>query len=113
MESWNDELGVYSILHQQLKTIIMFAHSFMFTRSCTPLRNVLMWHYIHSFIHSFIPDIDIAPHHETYSEALSVQLRPKRNVLRSWQKEDTLFRGRRRNVRGSINAQLQLWLYWL
>src|SRR6218665_917960 len=38
---------------------------------------------------------------ETYSEALSVQLRPKRNVLRSWQKEDTFFRGKRRNVKWS------------
>ena len=42
------------------------------------------------FIHSFIPDIYIAPLQETYSEALSVQLRPKRNVLRSLEKEDTL-----------------------
>jgi len=43
---------------------------------------------IHSFIDSFIPDIYIAPLQETYSEALSVQLRSKRNVLRSLQKED-------------------------
>jgi len=42
--------------------------------------------------HSFIPDIYIAPLQVTYSEALSVQLRPNRNVLRSLQKEDTLFR---------------------
>src|SRR6218665_730381 len=33
---------------------------------------------IHSFIHSFIPDIHIASLQETYSEALSVQLRSKR-----------------------------------
>ena len=33
-----------------------------------------------TFIHSFIPDIYIAPLQETYSEALSVQLRSKRNV---------------------------------
>jgi len=38
--------------------------------------------------HSFIPDIYIAPLQETYSEALSVQLRSKRIVLRSLQKED-------------------------
>ena len=37
---------------------------------------------LHRFIHSFIPDIYIAPLQETYSEALSVQLRSKRNVLR-------------------------------
>src|SRR6218665_762697 len=43
------------------------------------------------FIHSFIPDIYIAPLQETYSEALSVQLRSKRNVLRSLQIEDMLF----------------------
>src|SRR6218665_3211884 len=42
----------------------------------------------------WIPDIYIAPLQETYSEALSVQLGPKRNVLRSLQKEDRLFRGR-------------------
>src|SRR6218665_3532892 len=54
------------------------------------------------FIHSFIPDIYIAPLQETYSEALSVQLRSKRNVLRSLQKEDTLFRGSKRSVRGSL-----------
>src|SRR6218665_414277 len=56
---------------------------------------------IHLFIHLFIPDIYIAPLKESCSEALSVQLRPKRNVLRSLQKEDTLFRGSKRNVRGS------------
>src|SRR6218665_1647301 len=55
-----------------------------------------------SRIHSFIPDIYIATLQETCSEALSVlQLRPKRNVLRSLQKEDTLFRGSKRSVRGS------------
>src|SRR6218665_74660 len=43
------------------------------------------------FIHSFIPDIYKMPLQETYSEALSVQLRSKRNVLRSLQKEDMLF----------------------
>src|SRR6218665_1732569 len=42
-------------------------------------------------LHSFIPDIYIAPFQETYSEALSVQLRSKRNVLRSLHKEDMLF----------------------
>jgi len=42
-------------------------------------------------IHSFIPDIYIASLQETYSETLSVQLRSKRNVLRSLQKEDMLF----------------------
>jgi len=40
------------------------------------------------FIRSVIPNIYIAPLQKTYSEALSVQLRPKRNVLRSLQKED-------------------------
>jgi len=39
-----------------------------------------------AFIHSFIPDIYLAPLQETYSEALSVQLRPKRNALRGLQK---------------------------
>src|SRR6218665_2231279 len=34
------------------------------------------------------PVLYIAPLRETYSEALSVQLRPKRNVLGSLQKED-------------------------
>src|SRR6218665_3173798 len=53
------------------------------------------------FVHSFIPDIYIAPLQETYSEALSVHLRSKRNVLRSLEKEDTLFWGSRRSVRGS------------
>jgi len=43
------------------------------------------------FIHSFIPDIYIAPLQETYSKALLVKLRSKRNVLRSLQKEDMLF----------------------
>src|SRR6218665_1245355 len=52
-------------------------------------------------VHSFIPDIYIAPLQETYSEVLSVQLRSKRNVLRSLQKEDMLFRGSKRSVRGS------------
>ena len=33
-----------------------------------------------TLIHEFIPDIYIAPLQETYSEALSVQLRSKRNV---------------------------------
>src|SRR6218665_3422847 len=38
-----------------------------------------------SFTHSFIPDIYIvyiAPFKETYSEALSVQLRPTRNICK-------------------------------
>ena len=52
-------------------------------------------------VHSFLPDIYIAPLQETYSEALSVQLRSKRNVLRSLQKEDMLFWGSRRSERGS------------
>jgi len=42
---------------------------------------------------SFIPDIYIAPIQETYSEALSVQLRWKINILRSLQKDDMLFWG--------------------
>ena len=50
--------------------------------------------------HSFIPDIYIVPLQETYSEALSVQLRSKRNVLRSLQKED-MFWSSKRSVRGS------------
>src|SRR6218665_359913 len=41
--------------------------------------------------HSFIPDIYIAPLQETYSEALSIQLRSKRNVLRNLHKEGMLF----------------------
>src|SRR6218665_2693621 len=52
--------------------------------------------------HSFIPDIYIAPLQETYTEPLSVQLRPKRNVLRSLQKEDTMSRGSKRSVGGSL-----------
>src|SRR6218665_609946 len=44
-------------------------------------------------IHSFIPEIYIAPLQETYSEALSVQLRSKRSVLRSLQKEEMLLTG--------------------
>src|SRR6218665_900812 len=50
--------------------------------------------------HSFIPNIYIAPLQETYTEPLSDQLRPKRNVLRSLQKEDTLSRGSKRSVLG-------------
>src|SRR6218665_2463797 len=57
--------------------------------------------------HSFIPDIYIAPLQETYTELLSVQLRPKRNVLRSLQKEDTLSRGSTRSVGGNWGAQEQ------
>src|SRR6218665_2876208 len=49
--------------------------------------------YLPLFLHSFIPDIYIAPLQETYSESLSVQLRSKRNALRILQKEDTLLRG--------------------
>src|SRR6218665_749351 len=52
--------------------------------------------------HSFIPDIYIAPLQETYTEPLSFQLRPKRNVLRSLQKEDTLSRGSKCSVGGSL-----------
>ena len=50
--------------------------------------------------HSF-PDIYIAPLQETYSEALSVLVRSKRNVFRSLQKEDTFFRGSKRSLRGN------------
>src|SRR6218665_1438919 len=49
-----------------------------------------LWRHCSIFIHSFIPDIYIAPLQETYSEALSVQLWSKRNVLRSLQKEDMI-----------------------
>ena len=71
--------------------------------------------YIYVYIHSFIPDIYIAPLQETYSEALSLQLQSKRNVLRSLQKEDTLFWGSKRSVRGScmhayINTLIHVWL---
>ena len=52
-------------------------------------------------IHSFIPDIYIGLLKETYSEALSVQIRSKRNVLGSLQKEDMLFRGSKSSVRAS------------
>src|SRR6218665_3316206 len=52
------------------------------------------------FIHSF-RIFSLAPLQETYSEALSVQIWPKRNVLRSLQREDTLFRGSKRSVRGN------------
>src|SRR6218665_1055924 len=56
--------------------------------------------------HKQIPDIYIVPFQETYSEALSVQLRPKRNVLRSLQKEaytvlTAPVRGSKHSVRGS------------
>ena len=61
-----------------------------------------------SFIHSFIQDIYIAPLQETYSEALLVQLRPKRNVLRSLQKEDT-FRDSKQSVRGSSFRAVNIW----
>src|SRR6218665_2385269 len=50
--------------------------------------------------HSFIPDIYTASLQETYTEPLSIQLRPKRNVLRSLQKENTLSRGSKRSVLG-------------
>src|SRR6218665_3723469 len=43
-----------------------------------------------ALFHSFISALYIAPLQETYSEALSIQLRSKRDVLRSLQKEDTL-----------------------
>src|SRR6218665_1882151 len=52
--------------------------------------------------HSFIPDIYIVPLQETYTELLSVQLRPKRNVLRSLQKEETLSRSSKCSVGGSL-----------
>src|SRR6218665_3884135 len=51
---------------------------------------------------SFIPYIYIAPLQETYSEVLSVQLQPKRKALRSLQKEDMLFQGSKRSVRGRL-----------
>jgi len=74
MESISD---CVSIIHRQMKLL--------FFGNC--------------YIHSFILDIYIAPLQETYSEAFSVQLWPKRIVLRSLQKEDTLFWGSKRNVR--------------
>src|SRR6218665_4225161 len=52
-----------------------------------------------SFIHS---GYLYSPLQETYTESLSVQLRPKRNVLRSLQKEDTLYRCSKRTVGGSL-----------
>jgi len=54
--------------------------------------------------YSFIPDIYIAPLQETYLDSLSVQIRPKRNVLRSLQKEDTLFWGSKRSVRVTFKS---------
>src|SRR6218665_47699 len=63
--------------------------------------NMYVYVQVYVFTYSFIPDIYIAPLQETYSEALSVQLQPKRDVLRSLHKEDTLFRSSKRSVRGS------------
>jgi len=54
------------------------------TKRTMARQTTLLWV---SLIHSFIPDIYIAPLQETYSEALSVQLWSKRHVLRSLQKE--------------------------
>src|SRR6218665_309022 len=53
------------------------------------------------FIHSFFLDIYIVPLQETYSEVFSVQLRTKRNVIRSLQEENTLFQGSKHDIRGS------------
>ena len=66
--------------------------------------------YKNVYFHSFIPDIYIAPLQETYSEALSVQLRSKRNVLRSLQKEDFLifYRGSRPMAHLSWTPQLSV-----
>src|SRR6218665_1880315 len=74
-----------------------------------------VWFLVSSY--SFVPDIYIALLQETYSEALSVQvygqrenllrgtlspgIRPKRNVLRSLQNDDTLFWDSKGNARGS------------
>ena len=72
---------------------------FMFTR-----RTFLMILYVQlsSFIHS---GYLYSALQETYSEVLSVQLRPKRNVFSSLQKEDT-FRGSKRSGRGcSFSSQ--------
>ena len=44
------------------------------------------------FIHSFIPDIYIAPLQETYSETLSVQLRSKRNVKKLAERRHVVLR---------------------
>src|SRR6218665_1117621 len=83
VEDWSHYPSFPSGLHhvhfsQDLKpatTIYRFCAAIVYTKGLFP--------------NSFIPDIYTAPLQETYSEALSVQLRSKRNVLRSLQKEDT------------------------
>jgi len=50
-----------------------------------------------------------------HNEALSVQLRSKRNVLRSLQKEDMLFSGSKRSVRAVVECRpscrpIKLWV---
>ena len=96
----------WSCLAKLLIDSVIGLYMYSFSLCCklcyylSSLRNVLVeeskYHLVYhfadvtnnySFIHSFIY---IAPLQETYSEALSVQLRSKRTVLRSWQKEDTL-----------------------
>src|SRR6218665_2375089 len=51
-----------------------------------------------------IPDIYIALLQETYSEVLSIQIRPKGIVFRSFQKEDTLQAQRNREFIPSVWA---------
>src|SRR6218665_1120017 len=60
---------------------------------------VMLCYAIHSFIHSGY--LFSAVGNLLYPEALTVQLRPKRNVLRCLQKKDTLFRSSKHNLRGS------------
>src|SRR6218665_106919 len=86
----------HSILEQHFTyTIILdWISLFLVCEQSISIDQLLILHQIlihNLFIHSFIPDIYIAPLQETYSEALSVQLRSKRNVLRSLQIEDMLF----------------------
>src|SRR6218665_538346 len=50
---------------------------------------------------SFIPDIYLSSLQETYSEVLSVDLRPKRNVLEACKRKIHCFMGSSVHVRGS------------
>ena len=72
---------VYRYRVSSLKLILDLEHSLLMFNICTIsvwCQNANACVHVPSLIHSFIPDIYIAPLQETYSEGLSVQLRPKR-----------------------------------
>src|SRR6218665_1258319 len=89
---------VVAMIMTMMMTMMVTTTTMIMIKMMTTMKVVVLYrmymYSFHSFIHSFI-------HSGSYSEALSVQQRSKRNVLRSLQKEDTLFRCSKRSVRGS------------